>query len=309
MRRSDAEWAHATPVAVARASEPAAAARGLVPLPARRSTTTWPQEFDLRMRVVARQVATVVGVRDPRRRAATRPSGSSRGAGAASALLVLDGVLAVDVQVGDRIATELVGAGDLLQALASRTATTCSSALRAGARSCRRASPCSTPAFAERVRPWPQIAQALLRRAGRRAERPRRAARDRLPAAARGAPGAAAVAPRRALGQGRAGRHPPPAARSRTGCSGQLVGAERPSVSHALARLADGRARHRPRRRVAPARHARAATSRRSPSADAPRPTADRRGRRALRRALMLPMEFTPGQRRRPSGSSSTCSG
>ena len=67
------------------------------------STTTWPQEFDLRMRVVARQVATVVVVDVTGGRAATRPTGSpppERGFG----VLVVDGVLAVDTSVGDRIA-------------------------------------------------------------------------------------------------------------------------------------------------------------------------------------------------------------
>ena len=39
---------------------------------------------------------------------------------------------------------------------------------------------------------------------------------------------------------------------------GQLVAAERPSISHALARLVARRPRHRLRRRLAPARHARA---------------------------------------------------
>ncbi len=105
----------------------------------------------------------------------------------------------------------------------------CSSRGRATTRSCwcatigwralvPRASPCSTRDFAQRVQPWPQItrgAAAACRATHPPAERP---AGDRRPAASRGAPGAAAVAPGRALGQGRAGRDPaaasahPPAA-------------------------------------------------------------------------------------------------
>ena len=149
----------------------------------------------------------------------TRPSGWSpgrRGLG----LLLLDGMIAVEVQVGDRTATELVGRRRPAAGRRRRPATTCSSTSRPGTSSCPARVAVLDAGFAERVRPWPQIALALLRRAGKRAERPRRAARHRLPAAARGAPGAGAVAPRRALGQGRAGRHPPVAARSRTGCSG-----------------------------------------------------------------------------------------
>ena len=113
--------------------------------------------------------------------------------------------------------------------------TSCSQLDRRLARARARARRVLDAAFAERVRPWPQILLALLRRAARRAERPRRPARDRLPAAARGAPGAAAVAPRRALGEGRARRHPHLALPLTHRLLGQLVGAERPSVSHALA--------------------------------------------------------------------------
>ena len=212
-------------------------------------------------------------------RARWRPSWSSRSRSASTprpqwlepragglGLLLLDGIVAVEVQVGDRTATELTGAGDLLQAPSADRRRPARARRDAGTSSCPARVAVLDAGFAERVRPWPQIALALLRRAGKRAERPRRAARHRLPAAARGPPGADAVAPRRALGQGRARRHPPlapahpPAARAaRRGRAPVGLPRARPPGR--------GRARHRPRRRVAPARHRSSTTSRASPSA------------------------------------------
>jgi CRP/FNR family transcriptional regulator, cyclic AMP receptor protein len=193
------------------------------------------QEFDLRMRVVARQVATVVVFEIPigEHLPADWLEPNMGGLG----LLLLDGVIAVEVQVGDRTATELIGAGDLLQPrqldmddllehfdgwhvlLPARVAV-----LDAG--------------FAERVRPWPQIVLALLRRAGKRASdldvqraiacQPRLEVRLALMLwhlAARWG--------RVELGGIRLSL--PLTHR----LLGQLVGAERPSVSHALARLAE----------------------------------------------------------------------
>ena len=110
--------------------------------------------------------------------------------------------------------------------------------------------------FAERVRPWPQIMQALLRRAERRAHNLNIQRAIACAAPARCAAGAAALASGRALGQGRARRHPaaaaadPPAARP-------ARRAERPSVSHALARLSRCGLGDRARRRMAPARQRR----------------------------------------------------
>ena len=145
-------------------------------------------------------------------------------------------------------------------------------------------------AFAERVRPWPQILLALLRRAARRAGDLDVQRAIASPAAPRGPPGAAAVAPRRALGEGRAGRHPPrpaahpsPARPARGGRAPVGVPCAGPPFGR--------RARHRPRRRVAPARHARRAPRvpgrargphprrarhRATASAPAPRDAADR---------------------------------
>src|SRR6185437_12075917 len=66
------------------------------------------QEFDLRMRVVA----VPVGERETK----ASLDATRRGFG----VLVIDGVLACDTHVGDRIASELVGPGDLLQCSETR---------------------------------------------------------------------------------------------------------------------------------------------------------------------------------------------
>jgi CRP/FNR family transcriptional regulator, cyclic AMP receptor protein len=84
-------------------------------------------------------------------------------------LLVLDGVLAGSVKVGDRVTSELLGAGDLIQPWNSEDAElVCEIGWRAlvPARLA-----VLDDAFAQRVKPWPQITLALLRRAGKRARR------------------------------------------------------------------------------------------------------------------------------------------
>ncbi|HEY7622079.1 MAG TPA: Crp/Fnr family transcriptional regulator [Solirubrobacteraceae bacterium] len=193
------------------------------------------QEFDLRMRVVARQVATAVVFEIPI--GEHLPSDWLTPDAGGLGLLLLDGVIAIEVHVGDRTATELMGAGDLLQPhepnidellehvdgwhvlLPARVAVL-------------------DAAFAERVRPWPQIALALLRRAGRRAcdldVQRAIACQPRLEV-------------RLALMlwhlAARWGRVEMGGIRLSLPLThrllGQLVGAERPSVSHALARLAE----------------------------------------------------------------------
>jgi CRP/FNR family cyclic AMP-dependent transcriptional regulator len=150
-------------------------------------------------------------------------------------LLIIDGLVAANVQVGDRIVTDLLGQGDLIQPwnyddaeliyeidwralVATRFAVL-------------------DRAFAQRVQPWPQITLALLRRAGKRARRldVQRAisAQPRLEVrlvllmwhlAARWGkvePGGVRV--------------PLPLTHQ---LMGHLISAERPSVSHALSRLA-----------------------------------------------------------------------
>ena len=193
------------------------------------------EEFDIRMRMVARRAATVVvfelpvGDCDPAQW--TAPSVAAPG------LLLLDGLLAVDVSVGDRTATELMGAGDLVQPwggdpddLLARSAHW--HVLMPGRVAVLDAS------FAERIRPWPQILLALLRRAGKRASdldvQRAIASQPRLEV-------------RLALLlwhlAARWGKVEPGGIRISLPLThrlmGQLVGAERPSVSHALARLAE----------------------------------------------------------------------
>jgi hypothetical protein len=192
------------------------------------------QELDLRMRAVAHQVATVriseivAGDWAPSDCLSRR----DRGLG----LLIVDGLIAMDTEVCGRVATELLGSGDLLQPveraheelverhrswrvlLASRLAH-----LDAD--------------FADRIRPWPLLTQALLRRATRRA------ADLDLQRAIAGHP---RLDVRITLClwnlAGRWGRVEPGGICLRLPLThrllGQLVGAERPSVSHALTRLA-----------------------------------------------------------------------
>ena len=152
-------------------------------------------------------------------------------------VLVLDGVLALNSRVGDRVATELVGAGDLLQPLWSET-----ERLLACEVTWRALDPMRFAlldgAFLRRVRFWPQIAQALLRRSGRRAinldVQRAIAAQPRLEVRL-------ALLLWHLAGQwGKVepgGIHLPLPLTHQL--LGQLIGAERPSVSHALARLAD----------------------------------------------------------------------
>jgi CRP/FNR family transcriptional regulator, cyclic AMP receptor protein len=153
-------------------------------------------------------------------------------------VLVLDGVLALSSRVGDRVATELLGAGDLLQPLWGGTERLLSCEV-----SWRALVPMRLAlldgGFVKRVRFWPQIGQALLRRAGRRAinldVQRAIAAQPRLEV-------------RLALLlwhlAGRWGKVEPGGVRLPIPLThqllGQLIGAERPSVSHALARLAEG---------------------------------------------------------------------
>jgi hypothetical protein len=192
-------------------------------------------EFDQRMRIVVRRIASVpvfeapVGECDLRRW--FDPAPESLG------LLVVDGAIAFDVRVGTRTATELVGAGDLLQPWSNgdeqlieripawRALLPTRIAVLDGA-------------FTDRVRPWPQVMKALLRRVGRRA-------RDL------DVQRAIASQPRLEVRLAllfwhlaeRWGRVEPggihvslPLTHS---LLGRLAGAERPSISHALARLAD----------------------------------------------------------------------
>lgn len=151
-------------------------------------------------------------------------------------LLVLEGVLALTVRVGDRVSAELLGPGDLLQTFPSdiEQLVGCQTDTRALA-------PVRfallDAALARRVRFWPQISQALLRRTGTRivslniqraiAAQPRLEVRLALLLWHLG---------------GRWGKVEKGGVRLALPLThqllGQLIGAERPSVSHALSRLA-----------------------------------------------------------------------
>jgi CRP/FNR family transcriptional regulator, cyclic AMP receptor protein len=192
------------------------------------------QELDLRMRAVARQVATVrvsevvAGDWEP----AEWLSGRGRGLG----LLVVDGVIAMDTEVCGRVATELLGSGDLLQPV-ERTQEELVERRRTWKVLLTARLAHLDEDFADRVRPWPRLTQALLRRAARRATdldlQRAIACHPRLDV-------------RIALClwnlAGRWGKVEPGGICLRLPLThrllGQLVGAERPSVSHALTRLA-----------------------------------------------------------------------
>ena len=210
-----------------------------VRLPARRSTTTSPRSSSCGCASRRAQLATA--------RCSTPSAGDvrpdaagSRSSATGPGLLILDGLLAVDTCVADRTVDR-----------AAREPATCCSRSDARpdemverddglARAVHRpAWRCSTPSSPSACAPWPQIAAGAAppRRAARR--RARRAARDLLPAAARGAPGAGAVAP-----GGRWGRVEPGGIRLALPLThrllGQLVG-RRAAVD--LARAAAARAR------------------------------------------------------------------
>jgi hypothetical protein len=152
-------------------------------------------------------------------------------------LLLLDGVLALTVRVDERVTAELVGAGDLLQPVWGSGA----DELLSCEMSWRALMPVRFAlldgAFAKRVRFWPQIGQGLLRRAGRRvinlnvqraiAAQPR--LEVRLALLLWHLAGRWGKVERGGI------RLPLPLTHQ---LLGQLVGAERPSVSHALGRLA-----------------------------------------------------------------------
>jgi CRP/FNR family cyclic AMP-dependent transcriptional regulator len=152
-------------------------------------------------------------------------------------LLVIGGVLALSTRVGDRVASELVGTGDLLQPLwgEAERLLACDVGWRALLPT--RLAVLDGP-FVKRVRFWPQIGQGLLRRAGRRvinldlqraiAAQPRLEVRlalllwhlaGRWGKVERGGVRLSLPLTHQLLGQ--------------------LIGAERPSVSHALARLSE----------------------------------------------------------------------
>jgi CRP/FNR family cyclic AMP-dependent transcriptional regulator len=150
-------------------------------------------------------------------------------------LLILDGLVAFETRTGDRVAAELVGAGDLLQAPSLLTddllERTCQWQVLRPTRLA-----LLDGDFVDRVRPFPEVIRALLRRACRRT-----AGLDVLRAIT--------SQPRLEVRlvlllwhlAARWGRVEPAAVRLSLPLThrllGQLVAAERPSISHALKRL------------------------------------------------------------------------
>lgn len=153
-------------------------------------------------------------------------------------LLIFDGLIGLDARVDSRTATELVGPGDLLQPNVGQ-----SDALLERSDTWRALCPTRLALldgdFVERTLPWPQILRTLLRRAGRRIGDV-----DVLRAIM--------CQPRLEVRlallfwhlAGRWGRVEPGGIRLSLPLThrllGQVVGAERPSISHALSRLAQG---------------------------------------------------------------------
>lgn len=191
-------------------------------------------QFDVRMRFAARQLTTARVLEAEPGSCDLAPWLAHVQSG--PGLLVLDGLLSADTRIANRTVTELLGYGDLLQPLHRP-----SDELLELSTFWRALSPTRFALldgdFAERARPWPQIVRALLRRAERRA--------DDLSVLR-----AIACQPRLELRlvlflwhvAGRWGRVEPGGLRLSLPLThrllGQLVSAERPSVSHALARLA-----------------------------------------------------------------------
>lgn len=192
------------------------------------------EELDIRMRFAARQLATA-RVLDAETGECELESWFAA-VGNGPGLLILDGLVAVDTRITNRTVTELLGSGDLLQPLSrhvddmiERTA------------SWRALCPCRfallDAAFAERVLPWPQIGNALLRRTERRTED-------------LGVMRAISCQPRLEVRlvlflwhlAARWGRVESTGIHLELPLThrllGQLVAAERPSISHALGRLA-----------------------------------------------------------------------
>jgi CRP/FNR family cyclic AMP-dependent transcriptional regulator len=189
----------------------------------------------MRMRLVARPAVTAVtftlhpGELDLSQRLAAAAAGPG--------LLILSGALVGHVRVYDRVAAELLGRGDLIQPGCGddQDEFVCGETSWHGLQPTRIA--VLDAGFAERARPWPQIADVLLRRAQRRAHdltvARAIAAQPRLEV--RLALTLWQLAPRWGRVERGGIRLPLPLTHR---LIGRLVGAERPSVTHALKRLA-----------------------------------------------------------------------
>jgi CRP/FNR family cyclic AMP-dependent transcriptional regulator len=193
------------------------------------------EELDLRERFTARQHATARVLEAEPGGCDLQPWLAVIGHG--PGILILDGLVAVDTRITDRTTTELLGSGDLLQPLSRHVDDMID---RIASWRALRASRFALldGEFAERVRPWPQIGHALLRRTERRAED-------------LGVLRAISCQPRLEVRlvlflwhlAARWGHVEPGGIHLMLPLThrllGQLVAAERPSISHALHRLAD----------------------------------------------------------------------
>lgn len=191
------------------------------------------EELEVRMRPSARQQATARLLdADP---GECELSSWFRVVGLGPGLLIVDGLVAVDTRVADRTITELLGSGDLLQPPGRHEDELVEhSNLWRALRPTRLA--LLDGEFAERVRSWPQILGALYRRAERRS--------DDLDVMR-----AISSQPRLEVRlvlllwhlAARWGRVEPTGFRLDLPLThkllGQLIAAERPSISHALRRL------------------------------------------------------------------------
>jgi hypothetical protein len=191
------------------------------------------EALDVRMQRLARPAATAVVFEAEAGEVGLteRLVAASPGPG----VLVLTGVLSVNVQVGDRIASELLGPGDLVEPWQHEV-----DDLVACATEWRGLVPTRFAildgGFVQRVRPWPQIMSALLRRVERRTRNlnVQRAISSQPRLEVRLALLLWHLAARWGRVEPGGIRLPLPLTHQ---LLGRLIGAERPSVSHALARL------------------------------------------------------------------------
>jgi CRP/FNR family transcriptional regulator, cyclic AMP receptor protein len=192
-------------------------------------------EVEVRMRVSARQHATARLLDAETGECDLESWFASVGRG--PGLLIVDGLLAVDTRVADRTTTELLGTGDLLQPPAVHQDELVDRETAWRALHPSRLALLDSD-FVERVRSWPQILNALFRRAERRS--------DDLDVIR-----AISSQPRLEVRlvlllwhlAARWGRVEPAGLRLKLPLThrllGQLVAAERPSISHALRRLSE----------------------------------------------------------------------
>lgn len=191
------------------------------------------EQFDIRTRIVARQATTVRVLAASVGECDLWPAFQTAGSGAG--LLLLEGLIARETSVANRTAAELVGPGDLLQPPSLNP-----DDLLAPEHHWRVLWPARLALldgeFSERIRPWPHVMVALLRRVSRRVSDV-------------DAMRAITSHPRLELRlvclfwhlAARWGRVEPGGIHLTLPLThrllGQLVAAERPSISHALARL------------------------------------------------------------------------